>query len=184
MSTSVVNIYVDSLFEVALENNISENIHNQINLINSLFSENIEYIKLLSSPIISYKQKISILDNTFNSNIDNYLLNFLKILIKNNRLNIFNKIVKGFNISYNKHHNIVDVKVITAKPLNDNLILKLKNKLSSLMCKNILIENIIKEDIIAGIIIEIQNSVLDASLKSKLNALKSSLQNNFFINSL
>ena len=67
------------------------------------------------------------------------------------------------------------VTVQTASPLTEDRLVKLKKKLEKLTKKKVEIETEINKDIIGGMIIRIENKIIDGSITNHLKNLKKSL---------
>jgi F-type H+-transporting ATPase subunit delta len=69
-----------------------------------------------------------------------------------------------------------DVEVISAVKLDDKTISTIEKKISSKLNMKVSINNIIDQSILGGIIIHVQDYVIDLSLKGKLEGLKENLE--------
>jgi len=164
--------YGKAIYDLSCEENLSEVILNDFNLISELLCENPEYINLLDTPTISKEEKGKLLDEVFENRIHEYTLNFLKILSEKKSVYRFEKCKNVFVKSYNKDNKIENVTAVTAKPLSDEFKDKLVSKLIAMTGKNIVLENNVDQSCLGGIIIRFENSQIDGSLKTKLENLK------------
>ncbi|MEG1621293.1 MAG: ATP synthase F1 subunit delta, partial [Oscillospiraceae bacterium] len=170
MEGIVAKRYALSLFDVAIEFNIQDEILSDIKAIKEIFLQNQDFFKIMTIPTITKGEKIKLLDNVFGDKINLYVLNFLKILVEKGRINHFNEIVTSFNKIYNTKNNIKEVVAITAIPLNDNLLLKLKSKLEEITGKKIVLFNEVDKSIMGGVVLKMEDDQLDGSIKGRLNA--------------
>lgn len=98
---------------------------------------------------------------------------FVKVLVENNELAKFEKIIEEFVNIWNKEKGIVEAEITSAKGL-DKEIVKLLNgyivKLSG--AKEVAMKEKIDKDLLGGVIIKYGDQVLDGSLKMRLSSLK------------
>lgn len=172
MAELVSNIYADALFETATSNNILEEIKSEINGLSDVLLQNPDYVKMLSSPIVSVEEKHTSAEATFGGRICDYMKNLIFLLIDNDRFSHFADINEAFNGLYDKHMNILRVTAITASQLSDTLLAKLSDKLSQLSQKNVVIINEVDEKVIGGILLRYDNVQVDATVQSKLDEIK------------
>jgi F-type H+-transporting ATPase subunit delta len=138
-----------------------------------VIKKNILYLKkILYQPQLSLAEKNKFL---LSLNINDYLINFILLLVKNNDFskisNIFNQL-KNLN---NKNHNIVEVNLIVSHALDDAEKELIKHELESKNKKKLKINYNTDPDILGGIIIQIGDKLIDNSLKNKLKILKKEL---------
>ena len=78
--TEVGNVYGESLYELAKEENLTQEIGGQLKVLQQSFREEPDFVRLLSSPNLTKAERCQILDESFRDKVHPYLLNFLKIL--------------------------------------------------------------------------------------------------------
>jgi F-type H+-transporting ATPase subunit delta len=132
-----------------------------------------EQVTLLNNPLIAADDKIKVLATLAKRlNLCQSMLNTLKILAQNNKLNLLQMICEQFVDLYQQRHNIAQVEVTTAVELKPAQEAKLKNKLQAIFNKEILIDYIIDPQIMGGLIIKNGTNFIDNSIRHKLNALE------------
>ena len=78
----------------------------------------------------------------------------------------------GFIELYNEHEGIIRVDVTTAYDLNDSQRKELLDALSTSTGKNVKMDHKVDKEIIGGVIVRIDDTVLDGSVKHKIRKLK------------
>ncbi len=175
MQNEVSKLYSDALFELCIEQDCLEKVYKELNFYYSVFNENPDLIKLLSSPTIDFKDKISIINKIFDD--DGMSFDYLCLIAEKNRISIILNIIENFKLNYNKHLNIQEVSVTSSISLTDELRGKLKLKLSEKLKKKIILVEKIDPEIIGGIIIDYDNVRIDNSIKTKLSEIRVNLYN-------
>lgn len=172
---SMAEIYGKSLYSLAYDEGKTELIYNDLKSVLSLFKENPDYVKILDSPQIGKSKLLEIINEDFKGAVNEYMLNFLKVLCENRIVRCFDECFAVYEKQYNSDNNIKIVSVTTAKELTPLLEEKLTEKLKAKMGGSIVLEKHVDETQIGGIIIETDGMRIDSSLKSELNNLKMAL---------
>lgn len=168
--SQITSIYANAVMDLSVEMKVDEKVLDELLLIKKLFDQNDKIYDLIATPVLSNDEKIRIIDDIFSSyDIEILVINFIKILIENNRIKYFSKIVDDYKEKYYKRNNIIEVKVFTVKQLSNNQLQKLGEKLTLLFKKSIVINNEIDESIIGGILLKVNNKQMDSTIKYKLN---------------
>ena len=176
MSKSVLaNKIGYSLFEVAKENNSLEQVSYELNEVAKVVNESSDFVTLMNNPNIEKIKKINLIDTSF-ACVNKYVVNVVKILAGNLQISLINFVLEQFTELFNKHSNSVVVKVESASPLTDVQLENLKEKLKNeLQLENVEINNFVDESLLGGLKLTYNNKVVDASIKAKLNAIKSKI---------
>ncbi|MCQ2555394.1 MAG: ATP synthase F1 subunit delta [Clostridia bacterium] len=168
-------IYGDSLYDLALEEKLADVILNQMEDINTIFSENPDYIRLLSEASIKKDERIGLIEKSFGEEAERYLVNFIKILCEKNKLDEFGGCLKEFRTRYNKDNNISEAFLTSAVKLSDEQLALLKEKLEKAHNKTIILHEKIDPGIIAGLKLELDGVEMDGTVLSRLNGISKKL---------
>ncbi len=112
------------------------------------------------------------------SEVNEIVANFVKVLAKNYQTKMASKIIEKFNEVWNKENNIIEAKVVSREELNRDLRAEIEKYIKKKYDGDkVEIEEIIDEKIKGGIIIKVGDEVIDGSVENKLAYLKKILQN-------
>ncbi len=103
---------------------------------------------------------------------DSVFKNFYTILLRNNDLKLINKIIEKIEEIDKEERGIIEVKVTGAKEIDKDLVSKLRN----LIGDKVEIQEKTDPTLIAGFKIQINDLLIDGSIKAKLNKLRQSLK--------
>lgn len=170
-------VYAASLFSLAQDENIEAAVMEELMEISQIFEQNKDYSKLLDTPTLPLQERLGLIDSAF-SDSQEYVLNFIKLLCEKKCTYAFSDCVKQYEKLYNKANNIEKITVITAIPLSDALKEKLLSKLEKEYEKKVVAEFRIDKEILGGIVIRTENSQTDASIRSRLDAIKAQICDN------
>ena len=181
----VASRYAKSLFAISLENSAIDIVKKDLEQIEKMCSESTDLVSLLHSPVVKFDKKTEILKIIFPS-LSTQTQQFVAFLCEKRREDSLRGIIQEFFQLYKKHNNIETIVLTTAHPLNttskSNIDELIKNIVNNPIKKIDLITKV-KEDLIGGFIIEIQDKRLDTSVKQTLNLLKREFEKNHFITS-
>lgn len=168
--------YAKALYEIVQHKGIQNDILNEFQVIEEILKKNMDFKKILDSPIIQAFEKEKIIDRVFGKNVNTILLNFFKLLSRNRLVNEIDICFKEFLGLYNMDHGIESAEVILASEINLETKQMLINKLEQITEKKITLNIIIDKSIIGGIVVKYKNIVYDGSIKQKLAVIEKNLK--------
>ena len=162
-----------ALMELALENeNISkEDILDDIEEVADTINNSEELSNVINNPSISTEEKQIVFCKLFQNNIMPIVYNFLYVLNLRKRLGIIREIAIEFRKELEKVKNITRINITSAIELNDERKNDIKTKVSEKLNKDIICEWGVDNEIIAGLIFKIDESIIDNSVRHKLEDL-------------
>ncbi len=170
--TTASSLYGRSLYDLAKEEGLSEEILSQMKTVGDILRDNPEYVSLLSEPSIPMQERLSLVDKAFSEDLQPYLLNFMKILLERGMLRGYQESYRMFRKMYNEDHSITDALVISAVPLTDDQREKLKGRLEQISGKTVIMKERLDEKVLGGIRIEMDGRTLDGTVSGRLSALR------------
>ena len=135
---------------------------------------NKDFEACLSNPSISNQLLNQFLTEAVDEKNSEFV-NFVEILTKNSRLPVLNEICDQYATLMNSINGTLKIKIITAFKLADEQIESLLKKLEAKHKTKFQPEIIIDEALLGGVRIVIGDQVLDGSIRSKVDRLKTSL---------
>lgn len=174
MITSVGLQYARAIFDIALETNNIDKYSNYLQVANEVLNKD-EIINSILHPSINIDEKKEIIANAFDEYFDKTFVNFLKVLIDNNRLHEIKDILDCYKSYLNDYINASEAIVYSKYPLNEVDLKKIEMMLSKKFNKTIILKVIIDEKIIGGIVINIDGKIIDGSVINQLNNIKNEL---------
>lgn len=172
MISKAARRYAKALLQSALEQDILDDVEKDMRFILNTLDDSRELVVFLRSPIIKTEDKQQVLSKVFDDHISKETKSLLMLLSEKNRENLLGDICKGFINLYNQHKGIIQVGVTTAYELNDSQRKKLQKALVSSTGKKVEMTINLDEEIMGGIIVRIDDTVIDGSVKYKIRKLK------------
>ena len=166
------DLYGQSLYDLAAEENLTDDILGEMVSVREIFKENPDYITLLSEPSVPRKERLQLVDEAFDGSLQPYLMNFIKILIEKGLLREFSACQKRFRKSYNEAHGIAEAVVTTAVALDEAQLSALKEKLEKLSGKKILLQQKTDVSVLGGVRVDLEGQLFDGTVKGRLSELR------------
>lgn len=102
---------------------------------------------------------------------------FVELLVKNSRIQLFNKIHSRYLGLVNESQGIITAEIVSADALDDKFTKKVKKELESLTNKKIDLISRQDSTLIGGFVIKIGSKLYDSSIKSLLKNIEKTLRN-------
>ena len=182
MDSKAVSRYVKSLLDLAIEQKVLDNVHDDMLMFSRVVEESRPLALMLKSPVIKHDKKLEVLKKLFAKRVDKLTMAFFDIITRKNREPLLVAIAREFHNSYNEYKGIRKATVITASPLDASLRQEFERlvKLQSDKKQVELIEKLDK-DMIGGFVLNIGDRQIDASIRNRLKALKLQFSQNPYI---
>jgi len=168
--------YSKALFELGKEKDSLFSIRDDLDKMWQTINENDKLKQVLFHHRILPDEKKRVLSKIFAESLNIYVINFVKLLIDKRREYFFDLIISSFKERVNKEEKVLNLKVITAVPLKEELKEKIKNKLNSLLDYQINLTGEVDPSIMGGIILKTKNHIIDGSIKNRLEILKERIE--------
>lgn len=164
--TQISKIYAKALFDSVSD---YDKILSELNLVSNVLTSNSDLHEIFCSPAISVEQKIALIDDIFKDNVCAEILNFLKIIAEKDHIKDFSAILDAFKLMTDDSKGIKTVIIVSAIDINDEYKKKISDCIASKINKVINPEWLTDPSIIGGLIIKIDDEVMDLSLRTKLS---------------
>lgn len=175
MNDSKISVrYAKALFSLGLEENKLTEFKQDADLLFGLFTTG-EFKQFLESPIIKTSEKQAIFATVFKDKVQNTFYAFLKLVVKNKREIYLQSIARNFLQLYRKHLGIKSAQITTAIPLDLQIKESVEKMIQTKFNAKVELTQKVKEDILGGYILKIDDSQIDASVATKLKKIKREL---------
>lgn len=167
--------YATALLELGKERDEVKDLLNDMNFINNTMQDSRELVLFLQNPIIKYDDKQAVLEELFGSNVQESTRLFLKLLARKNRIDKLDEIAQAYIQKYNEYAGIIEVEVSVAHELGSDQQEQLLNKLEEITGKEVHLNINLDESLRGGMAVRIEDTVIDGTVKHKLQVLEEQL---------
>jgi len=167
----IAAVYARSLFEVAQEHNKLDTVRDELGAFADAVDANRELQTFFFSPYFSTAEKSDGLDRAV-SGADPIVVNFLKLLIENHRTPAVFRVRRELDRLWREENKRLPVQVTSAVELDQATVTQIGDRIAQQTGQKIDLSASVEPDIIGGIIVRVGNSILDASIRNRLEQLR------------
>jgi ATP synthase F1 delta subunit len=167
----IAAVYARSLFEVAKEQDKLDTIREQLGAFADALDDTRELQVFFFSPYFSTTEKQDGLDRAV-SDADPILVNFLKLLIENHRTPVIFRVRRGFDELWLHENKRLPVQITSAIELDTATVSHIGDRIAEQTGQKIDITSTVDSDILGGLVVRVGNSILDASVRNRLEQLR------------
>ena len=167
----IAAVYARSLFEVAKEQDKLESVREQLGEFADALQETRELQVFFFSPYFSTTEKEDGLDRAV-SGADAVIVNFLKLLIENHRMPVIFRVRRGYDELWEEENKLLPVRVTSAVELDSATVSQIGDKIAEQTGRTVDLSSEVDPDILGGIVVRVGNSILDASIRNRLEQLR------------
>ena len=176
MAKLAAKVYGDALFDLAVEENRCDQFLEEIHAVEKALADNPDVETLICHPGISSEEKQEFIEKCFRGSVSDDMTGFLLILVKKGRFPERESIFAYFISKVKEYKKIGVAQVASLFPLSREQ----KDKIEKRLLETTDYEKIeasYREDtsLIGGLVIRIGDRVVDTSVKSRLEELKTQL---------
>jgi F-type H+-transporting ATPase subunit delta len=170
----IAEVYARSLFEVAKEEDKLDEVRKQLGEIADAISENRDLQVFFFSPYFSSDEKVQGLDKAI-SGADETVTNFLTLLVEKHRMPALFRIRRQYDVLWQRENKILPVQVTSAIELDKDTIKNIGDQIGDRTGRKVELSSTVDPDILGGLVLQVGNSVLDASIRNRLENLRKSV---------
>ena len=177
MAKQVSTTYSNALFGLALEQNKIDALFSEVLAVREGIEQNKEFLKLLCHPSIDQSQKIDVVENIFKDKADNDLTGLFIMMIKKDRQHEILAVLDAFIEKVKKYKGIGVAFITSAIHLNDEQKSNIEAKLlETTSYREIEGNYAVNESLIGGMVIRIDDRVVDSSIKTQIENMAKTLR--------
>ena len=167
-------VYAEALFEVAREKGKLDSIGGDLDQFADAVAEDRDLQVFLFSPHFSSAEKIEGLHKAV-SGADPELVNFFELLTEKGRTTEIFRIRDRFDQLWKQEDKRLDVTVTSAVELDSAVVEKVGSEVERQTGQRVELASRVDGEILGGIVLQVGNMVLDASIRSRLEKLRKSV---------
>jgi F-type H+-transporting ATPase subunit delta len=167
----LARVYARALFEVALEQGKLDVLREQLAQFADTLTKNRELAVFFFSPYFSTKEKQEGLTRVLEG-ADEAFLNFLELLIENHRMPVIFRINQQYEHLWEQENRMLAVEITSAIELDSSMTEELGATIGERSGRRVTLATRVDPEILGGIIVRVGNSILDASIRNRLEQLR------------
>jgi len=170
--------YASALFALADETHATAAVAGSLKAFDAMIAESADLERLVRSPVYSAEEQVKALGAVLErAEITGVAANFIKLVAAKRRLFAIRAMIADYNRLHDAERGVVRAEVTVAAPLSDAHVAALKQELGEVAGgKQIDITTRIDPSIIGGLVVKLGSRMVDGSLKTKLNAIRTRMK--------
>ncbi len=167
--------YAKSLLELANEKQLTEPIGQELNELRQIVLENPSFGQYLRDPAINEVERGEVLKRIFEGKVSPLLMNFMQVMNCKGRLGHLATIADAYDELLDEMLGKIEVDVTVAHKLSPDQLEEVRKRVSAALKKDAVLHQYVDEEIIGGMILRVQDQLIDGSVKAQLAAMKRKL---------
>lgn len=167
----LAQVYGRSLFEVGREHGKLDVLREQLGQFADALEQNRELQVFFFSPYFSSAEKQQGLGRMLDG-ADPHLLRFLNLLIENHRMPVVFRVRREYERLWEQENRLLPVVLTSAVALDEQTTNDLAARIGERTGRRVTLTTNVEPDIIGGIVVQVGNSILDASIRNRLEHLR------------
>ena len=170
----VARVYAEALFEVGRDKGKLDALQQQLGQFADEVDRNRELQVFFFSPYLSTTEKQEGIERAI-SGAEPELTNFLELLVDKHRMTEVFRIRREFDELWKHENRRLDVTVTSAVELDRAVVEKIGQEVERQTGEKVDLSSRVDDEILGGIVLQVGNMVLDASIRSRLEKLRKSV---------
>jgi ATP synthase F1 delta subunit len=167
----IAQVYARSLFEVAKERDRLDVVRDQIGQFADALAESRELQTFFFSPYFSTEEKEKGLDATVEG-AEEIVRNFLALLIENHRMPALLRVRRELDRMWQEENRLLPVQVTSAVALDESVTTQIGEEIGRQTGRTVELTTTVDPEVLGGIVVRVGNSILDASIRTRLERLR------------
>jgi len=167
----IATVYARSLFEVAQEQQKLDTVREQLGEFADALNENRELQVFFFSPYFSTEEKKDGLEKAV-SGTEDIFENFLELLIEKHRMPAVFRVRRELDRLWEQENKLLPVEVTSAIELDHATVEQIGDRIGEQTGQKVELSARVEPDILGGIVVRVGNSIIDASIRARLEQLR------------
>jgi len=176
ISTSIFGRYSKALADVALETGQEAEVGRDLATYQEIFVAVPDLLVIFDSPAVQRETKERILDQLLGKYpVGATTGNFLRMLLRQNRIRYFREIVEHYTKYVNSRKGIFAAQVTVASPLSEQDLEALRTSLGAATGNTVILDVKSDPELLGGLVVQIGSTVYDGSIRRQLSEMRERL---------
>jgi ATP synthase F1 delta subunit len=167
----IARVYAEALFDVAKKKDKLDRIHEELNQFAEALDGDRDMQVFFFSPYFSSAEKREGIERAV-SDADPEFVNFLELLAEKHRMPLVFRIQRQLEERWKEENRKLDVTVTSAVELDPDVVKKVGAEIEKQTGRSVDLRSAVDEHILGGIVLQVGNMVLDASIRNRLEKLR------------
>jgi F-type H+-transporting ATPase subunit delta len=171
----LADTYAQSLLELANDRKLAEDTGRELQGLGDILAAEPVFREYLADPAVSETERTGLLERVFRGRVSELVFNLLGVMNVHGRLKLLNQVLSAYAELLDEQVGNVEVDVTSAQRLSDEDLDQVRQRVSHALAKNAIVHQYVDENIIGGLIIQVGDQIIDASVQQQLKSMRRQL---------
>ncbi|MEA2442111.1 MAG: F-type H+-transporting ATPase subunit delta [Thermoleophilaceae bacterium] len=167
----IAEVYSRALFDVAMEHDILDDVHDQLGQFADALNENRDMQVFFFSPYFSSQEKKEGIGKLIEG-ADEHFVRFLELLAERHRMPAIFRIRRDFDDLYAEERKLLPVTVTSAVELDEGTVKEIGRKIEENTGRKVELTAKVDPYVLGGLVMRVGNIVMDGSIRARLERLR------------
>jgi F-type H+-transporting ATPase subunit delta len=170
----IARVYAEALFDVAKEKGSLDRVREELSQFADALGADRDLQIFFFSPYFASTEKSAGLERAL-IGADEEFVNFLELLIEKHRMPVIFRIRRTFDELWKRENRQLDVTVTSAIELDPSVSQQIGAEIERQTGQSVQLSSRVDDEILGGVVLQVGNMVLDASIRNRLEKLRKSV---------
>lgn len=170
----IARVYAEALFEVAKDKDSLDRVREELGQFADTLDEERDLQVFFFSPSFHSAEKRDAVNRAVSGASEEFV-NFLELLIEKHRMPVVFRIRRQFDQMWKRENRKLDVTLTSAIELDSDVVKEVGAEIEKQTGRSVELTSNVDEDILGGLVLQVGNMVLDASIRNRLEKLRKSV---------
>ena len=170
--TTVSRNYAEALLSLAQKADDTRGWGAMLRQVSNAINSDATLRNFLESPRVGSEVKLDVLTRALSDRVPRHFMRYIAALVRNRRQMLLPSIADEYDALLDEEEGVVHARVTVAKPMSEGEQRSLGETLTKTVGRRVIPDVIVEPAILGGIIVRVGDTVMDGSVRRKLNTLR------------
>jgi F-type H+-transporting ATPase subunit delta len=167
--------YATSLLDLANDSKQAQAIGTELAALGEIIRQNPSFGAFLSDPGIRHEERTEMMDKVWGGKVTPLMKSFLGVVNLKNAMRKLPEIADAYDDLLDEQQGKVEVDVTVAQKLSPEQLEQVRQRVGAALGKDAVVHQYVDESIIGGLVLRVQDKLIDASVRNQLQAMREQL---------
>jgi F-type H+-transporting ATPase subunit delta len=174
-TTPLAAAYARSVLELANDQNQAREIGQELEELGKIVDSDPAFANFLANPAVGETERGQVVEKVFRGRVSPLVMNFLLVANRKGRLGMLRQIAAAYAELLEQQMGIVEVDITVAQRLSPEQFDEVRRRVGEALKREVVLHQYVDDSIIGGMVLRVQDRLLDASVRAQLQAIRRKL---------
>ena len=173
---SIARRYAQALFEIGQETHSLESMVDQTRTLAQAYADNTELRAVIDSPLVLETQREAVLGELgARLGLSDSVCNTARLLSRRRRMSLLPLVAEALSHMSDAAAGVIRASVVSAQPLSDDYVSRMQQQLERMSGSKVIVDCQVDPSLIGGVTTRLGDTLIDGSVRSRLQQLRDHL---------